>query len=110
MKTFIPGTIARAEDVNTNFEELQTLINDLKNSLQTGTAPIGNLSPGDSTDAVITVPKPFSKPPLVFLQTGNQRIIAAAYDITPTGFHYWLYNNTTGASATTNLMWLAIAL
>lgn len=110
MKTFIPGTIARAEDVNTNFEELQTLINDLRNTLQTGTVPIGNLSPGDSADAVITFPKPFAKPPLVFLQTGNQRIIPASYDITTSNFHYWLYNNTNGASAATTLMWLAIAL
>lgn len=110
MKTFIPGTIARAEDVNTNFEELQTLINDLKNTLQTGTIGLGNIGPGDNVDEPITFPRAFTKKPVVLVQTGNQRLIVAAYDITPAGFHYWAYNNTSGISAATELMWLAIAL
>lgn len=32
MKIFTPGTIARAADVNENFEELKTAIDELKNS------------------------------------------------------------------------------
>lgn len=110
MKIFIPGQIASAADVNDNFNEVSTRITDLANAIQTGTIGLGNIGPGDNTDAAIAFPRAFTKKPIVLVQTGNQRLIIAAYDITPTGFHYWAYNNTSGISAPTELMWLAIAL
>lgn len=110
MKKFVPGEIARAEDVNGNFDELKQAIDALTGALQTGAISLGNIGPGDNTDATIKFPKPFTLPPKVFLQTGNQRLILAAYDITPTSFHYWAYNNTSGISASTELMWLAVGL
>ena len=41
MKVFVPGEIARAEDVNANFAELKEAVDRLVNGRQHGTVQLG---------------------------------------------------------------------
>lgn len=111
MKKFVPGEIARAEDVNANFAELKDGIDRLLGGIQLGQVALGTLQPGEQTNAY-TVPfsKPFKTPPRVFMQSQNQRLNVAAWDITASEFKWMAHNNTSGASAFTQIMWVAIAL
>ena len=43
MKTFVPGEIARAEDVNANFAELKETSDRLANAFQIGQVAVGGL-------------------------------------------------------------------
>ena len=47
---------------------------------------------------------------MVFMQSQNQRLNLAAWDITATGFTWMAHNNPSGTSAFAQLMWVAIAL
>lgn len=111
MKTFVPGEIARAEDVNQNFAELKTATDKLTAAFQLGQVAINSLQPGEATNSYkIAFPKRFAKAPMVFMQSQNQRLNIAAWDITPEGFTWMAHNNTGGASAYAQIMWVAISL
>lgn len=111
MKTFVPGEIARAEDVNANFAELKEATDRFAAAFQIGQIAVGSLQPGATTNSyTVKFPKRFSKPPMVFMQSQNQRLNLAAWDITADSFTWMAHNNTSGASAYAQLMWLAIAL
>jgi hypothetical protein len=111
MKKFVPGEIARAEDVNANFDELKQAIDALTNGLQTGQISVGSLQPGEQSNFYkVSFPKRFAKAPMVFMQSQNQRLNVAAWDITADGFTWMAHNNTSGASAFAQLMWLAVAI
>ena len=104
MKTFVPGEIARAEDVNANFAELKAATDKLTAAFQVGQVAVNSLSPGEQTNAYkVPFPKRFSKPQ-------NQRLNVAAWDITADGFTWMVHNNTSGASAFAQIMWLAVAI
>lgn len=111
MKTFVPGEIARAEDVNQNFAELKAATDKLTTTFQVGQVYVYPLQPGDQTAFYkVSFPKRFDKAPMVFMQSQNQRLNVAAWDITPEGFTWMAHNNTSGASAGTQVMWLAVSL
>lgn len=111
MKKFVPGEIARAEDVNANFDELKQASDALTNGLQTGQIAVGSLQPGEQTNFyTVSFPKRFAKAPMVFMQSQNQRLNVAAWDISPEGFTWMAHNNTSGASSSAQIMWLAVAL
>lgn len=111
MKTFVPGEIARAEDVNANFAELKTATDKLNAAFQVGQVAVNGMGPGEQTNSYrVPFPKRFSKPPMVFMQSQNQRLNVAAWDITADGFTWMVHNNTSGASAFAQIMWLAIAI
>nr|DAX42129.1 MAG TPA: H-type lectin domain [Caudoviricetes sp.] len=111
MKTFVPGEIARAEDVNANFAELKAVTDKLGAAIQIGKIPIGNLQPGEASNSyTVPFPKRFAKAPMVFMQSQNQRLNLAAWNITPEGFTWMAHNNTSGTSAPADLMWVAISL
>lgn len=111
MKTFVPGEIARAEDVNANFAELKVATDRLAAAFQVGQVAVNSLSPGEATNAYkVPFTKRFSKPPMVFMQSQDQHLNAAAWDITADGFTWMVHNNTSSASAFAQIMWLAIAL
>ena len=111
MKKFVPGEIARAEDVNSNFAELKEGLDRLLTGIQVGKVAVGSLQPGEQTNSyTVTFPKPFKKAPTVLMQSQNQRLNLAAWDITTTGFTWMAHNNTSAASAYAELMWLAIDL
>lgn len=111
MKKFVPGEIARAEDVNGNFAELKDVLDRLLGGIQIGQVAVGSIQPGDQTNSyTVQFPKPFKKPPMVFMQSQNQRLNLAAWDITATSFTWMAHNNTSGTSAYSQLMWVAIAL
>lgn len=111
MKTFVPGEIARAEDVNANFAELKELVDRLAGAFQIGQIPINYLQPGEQSNTyTVPFPKAFKKPPMVFMQSQNQRLNLAAWDITASSFKWMAHNNTGATSAPANLMWVAIAL
>lgn len=111
MKKFVPGEIARAEDVNANFAELQTGLDKLLGGIQLGQVAVNSMSPGEASNTY-TVPftKRFAKPPMVFMQSQNQRLNVAVWDITTDGFKWMVHNNTSGNSAFAHIMWVAIAL
>ena len=111
MKKFVPGEIARAEDVNANFAELRDSLDQLLGGIQIGEILINYLQPGEASNTyTVTFPKPFKKPPKVFMQSQNQRLNLAAWDITATSFKWMAHNNTGATSAPAGLMWVAIAL
>lgn len=111
MKTFVPGEIARAEDVNANFAELKTATDKLTAAFQIGQVAVNSIQPGDQTNSYkVTFPRRFAKAPMVFMQSQNQRLNVAAWDITPEGFTWMVHNNTSGASAYAQIMWVAISL
>nr|DAV64751.1 MAG TPA: H-type lectin domain [Caudoviricetes sp.] len=111
MKTFVPGEIARAEDVNANFAELKAIADKLTAALQVGHVYVSHLQPGGATTYYkVEFPKRFDKAPLVFMQSQNQRLNTAAWDITPRGFTWMAHNNTSETSAETQIMWAAISL
>ena len=111
MKTFVPGEIARAEDVNANFAELKAIADKLTAALQVGQVYVHPIQPGNSTNYYkVEFPKRFDKAPMVFMQSQNQRLNTAAWDITPEGFTWMAHNSTSGLSAETQIMWVAISL
>lgn len=111
MKTFVPGEIARAEDVNGNFAELKNAVDKLTTAFQFGQVYVYPLTPGAQTSYYkVQFTKRFDKAPIVLMQSQNQRLNAAAWDITPEGFTWMVHNNTSGASDATQIMWAAISL
>lgn len=96
MKTFVPGEIARAEDVNANFTELATKLDRLITSRQQGRVSLGQYSPNQSYEATVTFARPFRKPPNVAVSCSNQRLRIAVYDVTTTSFKYFGWNDTSG--------------
>lgn len=111
MKTFVPGEIARAEDVNANFAELKAATDKLTTAFQVGQVAVPSLQPGGQTHYYkVPFPRRFTKTPMVFMQSQNQRLNVAAWDITPEGFTWMVHNNTSGTSDPTQIMWVAISL
>lgn len=83
----------------------------LSDRLQTGSVALGNINAGEATNTYTVVfPRPFKTTPKVFIQSENQRLTTAAWDISATGFKWMAYNNTSGISAPASLMWLAVAI
>lgn len=111
MKTFTPGEIARAEDVNANFAELKSATDKLATAFQVGQVAVTSLRPGEQTHYYkVPFPRRFTNTPTVLMQSQNQRLNVAAWDITPEGFTWMAHNNTSGASDPTQIMWAAISL
>lgn len=111
MKTFVPGEIARAEDVNQNFAELKAATDKLTAAFQLGQVALNSLQPGEQTGSYkVPFQRRFAKTPMVFMQSQNQRLNVAAWDITPEGFTWMAHNNTSGASAFSQIMWVAISI
>lgn len=108
MKTFVPGEIARAEDVNANFSELKQLIDRLASSRQQGRVSLGQYSPNQGYEAKVQFGRPFRKVPNVAISCANQRLRVAIYAVTTTGFTYYGWNDTNGAnSADAYFDWIA---
>ena len=108
MKTFVPGEIARAEDVNANFAELKQLIDRVVSSRQQGRVGIGAYAPDQRGEGKVSFAKPFRKVPLVAISCANQRLRIAVYNVTTTGFTYYVWNDTSGAnSADAYFDWVA---
>ena len=111
MKTFVPGEIARAEDVNGNFSELKTLIDKALNGLQSGTFSTGSYKPGETYEGTIKFPRAFASVPRVTMAVASQRLRVAVYGITTTGFTYYVWNDTDGQSGGENsAQWIATTL
>lgn len=108
MKTFVPGEIARAEDVNANFAELKQLIDRLASSRQQGRVGIGSYGPGQTSEIKVSFTKPFRKVPNIAISCSNQRLRLAVYNVTQTGFTCYLWNDTGGInSADAYFDWVA---
>lgn len=108
MKTFVPGEIARAEDVNANFAELKRLIDRLASSRQQGRVSLGQYAPNQGYEATVSFGKPFRKVPNIAISCANQRLRIAIYNVTTTGFTYYGWNDTGGAnSADAYFDWIA---
>lgn len=108
MKTFVPGEIARAEDVNANFAELKQLIDLLASSRQQGRVPLGQYSPNQGYEAKVQFGRPFRKVPNVAISCANQRLRVAIYAVTTTGFTYYGWNDTNSANdASAYFDWVA---
>lgn len=99
MKTFVPGEIARAEDVNANFAELKQLIDRLASSRQQGRVGIGAYAPGQTGEGKVSFTRPFRKVPSIAMSCSNQRLRIAIYNVTPTGFTYYAWNDTGGINS-----------
>lgn len=98
MKKFVPGEIARAEDVNANFSELSTKLDRLINSRQQGRVSLGQYKPGETYEATVNFRRPFRKVPNVAISCSNQRLRVAVYDVTTTSFKYFGWNDTNTAN------------
>lgn len=108
MKTFVPGEIARAEDVNANFAELKQLIDRLASSRQQGRVSLGQYSPNQGREATVQFGRPFRKVPNIAISCANQRLRIAIYSVTTTGFKYYAWNDTNGANdASAYFDWIA---
>lgn len=111
MKTFVPGEIARAEDVNGNFNELKTLIDKALNGIQSGTLTTGSYAPGETYEGTVKFPNAFSSIPRVTMSVASQRLRVAVYGISTTGFTYYIWNDTNGQSGGENsAQWIATTL
>lgn len=99
MKTFVPGEIARAEDVNANFAELKQLIDRVVSSRQQGRVGIGAYAPDQRGEGKVSFAKPFRKVPNVAISCANQRLRIAVYNVTTTGFTYYVWNDTGGINS-----------
>lgn len=111
MKTFVPGEIARAEDVNGNFSELKGLIDKALGGIQSGTLTTGSYAPGETYEGTVKFPRAFAAAPRVTMSVASQRLRVAVYSITATGFTYYIWNDTTGQSGGENsAQWIATTL
>lgn len=99
MKKFVPGEIARAEDVNANFYELKQAIDKLIGSRQQGRVSLGAYQPGETYEKTVSFPKAFNTVPMVAISCSNQRIRLAVYNVTTTGFTFYGWNDTSGANS-----------
>lgn len=99
MKTFVPGEIARAEDVNANFNELSTKLDRLINSRQQGRVNLGQYQPGETYEATVNFRRAFRKVPNVAVSCSNQRLRIAVYSVTTTSFKYFGWNDTSGTNS-----------
>lgn len=110
MKTFVPGEIARAEDVNSNFDELKRAVDKLTASRQQGRVALGQYQPNETYEKQVSFPRPFAKPPMVAISCSNQRLRLAIYNVTETGFTFYGWNDTSDANAhDTHFDWIALA-
>lgn len=110
MKKFVPGEIARAEDVNANFDELRQAIDKLIGSRQQGQVALGQYQPGETYEKTVSFPKAFNTVPMVAISCSNQRIRVAVYNVTTTGFTFYGWNDTGAAnSSDTHFDWIAMA-
>lgn len=108
MKTFVPGEIARAEDVNNNFAELKRLIDRVISSRQEGRVTLGQYAPNQGYESRVSFAKAFRKVPNVAISCANQRLRIAIYEVTTTGFKYYAWNDTNGANdAAAYFDWIA---
>ena len=109
MKKFVPGEIARAEDVNANFDELKQAIDKLIASRQQGQVFLGQYQPGETYEKTVNFPKAFNTVPTVAISCSNQRIRLAVYNVTTTGFTFYGWNDTGAAnSSDTRFDWIAL--
>lgn len=99
MKKFVPGEIARAEDVNANFDELKQAIDKLIGSRQQGRVSLGTYQPGETYESSVSFPRAFQKVPNVAVSCSNQRVRLAIYEVTTTGFKYFGWNDTSGTNS-----------
>ena len=110
MKTFVPGEIARAEDVNANFAELKTVTDKLANGIQTGRVGLGAYKPNETYSKNVTFPRPFSAPPFIAISCTSQRLRIAIYSVTATGFSFYGWNDTSAANGDdATFDWIAIS-
>jgi hypothetical protein len=111
VKTFVPGEIARAEDVNGNFSELKGLIDKALNGIQSGMFSTGSYRPGEAYEGTVKFPRAFASVPRVTVAVASQRLRIAVYGISTTGFTYYLWNDTDGQSGGENsAQWIATTL
>lgn len=111
MKTFVPGEIARAEDVNANFAEVKALADKCLNGIQSGSFATGSYAPGETYEGAVTFPRAFSAVPNVVMSVASQRLRVAVYEVTQTGFKYYMWNDTSGQSGGENrARWIATTL
>ena len=111
MKTFVPGEIARAEDVNGNFSELKALIDKALNGIQSGSLTTGSYAPGETYEGTVKFPRAFASTPHVTMAVASQRLRVAVYGITTAGFTYYIWNDTAGQSGGENsAQWIATTL
>lgn len=108
----ISDRVADAPAINQrSMTQVESVLSTLADRIQTGAVSLGNIIAGEATGTFgVTFERPFKTTPKVFLQSENQRLTTAAWDITPTGFKWMVYNNTSGTSAPASVMWLAIAI
>lgn len=99
MKVFVPGEIARAEDVNANFAELKQLIDRLISSRQQGRVSLGQYAQNEGYEAKVSFAQPFRKVPNIAISCANQRLRIAIYNVTTTGFTYYGWNDTDSPNA-----------
>ena len=98
MKTFTPGEIARAEDVNANFAELKQAIDKLIDSRQQGRVSLGQYQPNETYEATVKFQRPFKKVPNISISCSTQRLRIAIYAVTTTGFTFYGWNDTSAPS------------
>lgn len=109
MKTFVPGEIARAEDVNANFAELKRLIDRVVSSRQQDRVGIGAYAPDQRGEGKVSFARPFRKVPIVAISCANQRLRIAVYNVTTTGFTYYVWNDTGGINSSDAYFdWIAV--
>lgn len=110
MKTFVPGEIARAEDVNANFAELKAVTDKLANGIQTGRVGLGAYKPNETYSKSVTFPRAFSAPPFIAISCTSQRLRIAIYSVTATGFSFYGWNDTSAANGDdATFDWIAIS-
>lgn len=110
MKKFVPGEIARAEDVNANFAELKTVTDKLANGIQTGRVGLGAYKPNETYSKSVTFPRPFAAPPFIAVSCTSQRLRIAIYSVTATGFSFYGWNDTSAANGDdATFDWIAIS-
>lgn len=94
-----PTASDRIADYPTIAKELAEKIERLYASQQRGRVGIGAYGPGQTGEATMTFARAFKKPPNVAISCSNQRIRLAIYEVTTTGFKYYVWNDTGGINS-----------
>lgn len=105
----ISDRVADAPAINQRqSQKLEELLTRIINSRYQGRVSLGQYQPNQSYSAKINFARPFRKTPNIAISCSNQRLRLAIYDVSPSGFTYFCWNDTNSPNdASAYFDWIA---
>ena len=113
MKTFVPGAIAAAAEVNANFTEVQNNITALGGKVQHGTKALsGNIPANNYITFDVTFPHAFDSVPALVATSNGSYLLCYTNSVTATTASIGVRNMTAAAYDVnrTTVQWIATTL